>query len=214
MADDAIELITSDHRQVERLFDQLRSGHADAAGVLEEVGQLLVAHSRAEEECVYPAVSERVPDEEEQIEHSREEHEEAEQLIERLRSGELRGEEFDRRLDELVDAVTHHVEQEEREVLPALREAVGERELHRLGEDFLHRRTEELRRLAGEAEDGSGTGTGDEPGDESGDGRHEELERATRAELYEKAKEARVEGRSRMSKHELVEALEREPVGH
>ncbi|MCC9309540.1 hypothetical protein LN042_21080 [Kitasatospora sp. RB6PN24] len=45
-------------------------------------------------------------------------------------------------------------------------------------------------------------------------GLHEELEHATRAELYGEAEDTHVDGRSRMTGHELVEVLERELVSH
>ncbi|GAB2583014.1 hypothetical protein GCM10027168_14630 [Streptomyces capparidis] len=188
---DAIELITSDHREVERLFEQMQSRKDDRATLAEEVAHMLIAHSRAEEEQVYPVIAREAPDEEDQVQHGEEEHQQAERLARTLKDTDPGSEEFDRVLEQLVEAVTHHVETEENEVLPALREAVDDKRLNELGDAFWRKRQEVL--------------TGLESGGDIGD--------MTREELYEKAKEADVPGRSGMKKDELVEALREQDQG-
>ncbi|NYI05281.1 hemerythrin domain-containing protein [Allostreptomyces psammosilenae] len=186
MAKDVIDLITADHRVIEKLFDKLKSGKGDRSALVEEVGRLLVAHSKAEEERVYPIVAKAAPDEKGQVRHSEEEHAEAEQLVERLRGTDPGAKEFDTLVEQLVDAVTHHVQTEETEVLPALREAVDRDRLLDLGSQFDSRRRQVLQEFE--------QGGADEEG-------------MSREELYQKAREEDVPGRSRMKKDELAEAL-------
>ncbi|MEE1927195.1 hemerythrin domain-containing protein [Streptomyces sp. TRM 70351] len=188
MAKDVIELITADHRTVEHLFDRLKSGQGDRAALAHEVAVLLVAHSRSEEERVYPAVTKAAPGEKDEVDHAEDEHAEAERLAWRLARTDPAAKKFDELLDELVEAVGHHVENEESEVLPALREAVDAARLERLGEAFSARRGEELRKAgdAGAPSDG-----------------------ATRDELYREARQAEVPGRSQMNKAELADAVGR-----
>jgi hemerythrin superfamily protein len=54
---DPVELITSDHRRVERLFDEIEAAQGDQRGPL--VDQLvteLAVHMRIEEDHIYPFV--------------------------------------------------------------------------------------------------------------------------------------------------------------
>lgn len=186
MAKDVITLITSDHREVERLFDALRSGEGDRARLASVLCALLMAHSRAEEERVYPVIAKAAPGEKDLVRHSEEEHQEAEELAQRLTRLDPGGNDFASVLDELVSAVALHVETEESEVLPALREAVGDDGLSRLGEEFSQRRTEVLQEA---------------PGGE------EALASLTREELYERAQAEGVAGRSDMDREELAASL-------
>jgi hemerythrin superfamily protein len=173
----------NDHRRMERLFEQLQSGEGDRVAMLNEVAARLTAHSHAEEQRVYPALASADPSEADEVSHGADEHHEAEKLLHQLQRMEPAGADFEAKLEEFIDAVKHHVEEEESELLPALREAVDERTLEELGKAFENIRTQELKV--------AGVTTGDE----------------TREELYEAAKEANVEGRSGMKKDELAQAL-------
>jgi hemerythrin superfamily protein len=196
MATDAVTLIENDHRVLEGLFQQLQADEGDRTALVEEVAARLNAHSRAEEQKVYPAIEKADPDEEEEVEHAYEEHREAEHLLEEVRNL-VETPNFAAALTQFVEAVRHHVEEEESEVLPALREAVDKETLARLGAEFEEVRVALLREA----------GIDEEPTATGGDGGAGDLADATRDELYEKAKEADIPGRSGMKKDELAEAL-------
>jgi hemerythrin superfamily protein len=193
MGSDAVTLIQNDHRLLEGLFEQLRSGKGDRRALVAEVAARLTAHAHAEEQEVYPAVTQAEPGEEDEVEHAFDEHREAMHLLAKVQNL-VESDHFGQALDEFVDAVTHHVEEEESEVLPALKDAVDATTLERLGRAFDEARGREL----------AAAGIDDAP---SVAGATEELEGATRDELYEKAKEADIPGRSQMKKDELAEAL-------
>lgn len=80
--------------------------------VLPAVSALLIAHSRAEESEVYPAARDEAG-EADDVEHSQAEHVEAEQLLQQLAGMEPGDAGFETTLRELIDAVKHHVEEEE-----------------------------------------------------------------------------------------------------
>jgi hemerythrin superfamily protein len=183
MATDAVTVIMDDHRVLEQLFERLKAGNGDRRALVAEVKARLTAHSEAEESQVYPAIKDADPDEADEVDHAYDEHEEADRLLLQVQAAEPGSSEFDRALTAFVDAVKHHVEEEESEVLPALAQAVDRRTLERLGARF-----EEVR-LAMLAK--AGIGTAD----------------ASKSELYEQARQADVPGRSAMSKDELAEAL-------
>ncbi len=179
MSWDVVELITQDHREVERLFDELRTHPEKRALLVPVVSSLLIAHSRAEEAEVYP-VARQEAGEQDEVAHSQEEHAEAEQLMERLAGLDPESDEFDTALEKLVEAVTHHVEEEESNVLPGLRERLDEGRRAELGRAFASARAQHL---------------GDRPGD------------ASRQELLAQARNAGVSGASSMSKDELAAEL-------
>lgn len=192
MAADAITLIEQDHRALEALFDQVTAGEGDRVALIEEITARLTAHARAEEAEVYPAVVQADPGEDEEVEHAYDEHHEAEHLLRKARNLTA-SPHFDEAFEAFAAAVRHHVEEEEKQVLPALRDAVDKAALEKLGKAFERARAQ---LLGAEAETTAG-----------GDDGAEDLEQATKTELYEMAKEADIPGRSTMTKEELTEAL-------
>jgi len=195
MAMDVVTLIKNDHRLFETLFDRLKSGRGDRQAMLIEVAARLAAHSHAEEMKVYPTLVEVRPGERREVEHGAEEHHEAEQMLHRLMAMEPNDPEFESGLAQFVEVVERHVKEEETELLPALQQAVDAAKLEELGRAFEEVRNRELA-IAGIS--GKSTMDNEEAG------RADEM---SRAELYEKAKEAGIPGRSHMTKEELSQAL-------
>jgi len=177
---DVVDMIMSDHREVERLFDQLMNEPEKRPLVLPVVTALLIAHSRAEESEVYPAARDEAGESDE-VEHSQAEHVEAEQLLEQLAGMTPDDAGYEATLKELIDAVQHHVDEEESSVLPGLRTRLSADRLAELGEAFATQRAEHLGEMPGES---------------------------TRDELLQQAQNAGIEGPSSMSKAELKRALE------
>jgi hypothetical protein len=127
---------------------------------------------------VYPRA--RATGGEDDVEHSQEEHLEADQLAERLTGLDPESSDFGDGLEQLIAAVTHHLEEEEETVLPHLRERMSAQELAELGERFLAARREHL---------------GDQPDD------------MTRSELEQQARNIDLTSASSMSKEELSREL-------
>lgn len=149
MSGDVVDLIIKDHREVQRMFEQLKSDPASRPGVVPVLTTLLTAHSRAEESEVYPAALEA--GETEEVEHSQKEHLEAEQLLEQLAACDPTGPDFDSVLGQVIDSVTHHLEEEEETVLPGMRDKLSDERRAELGEAFLRVRAERLGEQPGEA---------------------------------------------------------------
>lgn len=148
---DVIDLILADHREFERLFRSLRNREQDRATGLKELADLLVAHALAEESEVYPQLKTQAPAEADEIEHGVEEHGEGHQALARLQSvADVDSEEWEEALEELVEGVNHHIDEEEREVLNAAREEVPERIRLQLGEAFMRARLGWLQNDAGD----------------------------------------------------------------
>jgi len=83
MAADVVDLIMQDHREVERLFDELKDSPEKRPNLLPVLTTLLTAHSRAEEAEVYPVAAEEAGEKDE-VSQSQQEHIEADQLLAKL----------------------------------------------------------------------------------------------------------------------------------
>lgn len=147
---DVVEMIMADHREVERLFDLLVKDPESRALNLPVLSALLVAHSRAEEAEVYPVAREEAGAAEE-VAHSQEEHLQAEQILQRLQATDPMSEQFETVLAELVQAVNHHVEEEETNVLPVMRRELPDARREELGEAFATSREQHLGEMPGAA---------------------------------------------------------------
>ncbi|MFI6030996.1 hemerythrin domain-containing protein [Amycolatopsis magusensis] len=152
MPDDVVELILNDHRKFEELMRGLRDSTSDRAGLRDELAQLLVAHGEAEEREVYPQLEKKASDDED-VEHSEEEHAEINKaLLEFLEVKDLDGDDYDEKLEELAEVLNHHVNEEEQTLLNDAREEVPSEERAKLGAAFLVARDTLLKTNCGRIE--------------------------------------------------------------
>ncbi len=182
MSGDVVDLIMQDHREVERLFDELRDNPEKRPNLLPVLTTLLTAHSRAEEAEVYPVAASEAGEKDE-VSHSQQEHIEADQLLAKLAATDPASSDFDKVLQNLVDAVSHHVEEEETKVLPGMRSNLSDERRMELADAFATSRQQHL---------------GEQPGD------------ITRDQLAQQASNADISGTSGLSKAKLQQKLQDE----
>ena len=130
---DVTKLIEQEHRQVEALFDSF--SETGETGVLTKLCDELDAHAAAEEEAFYPVVRDDVPSGKKLAKEAKSEHGEARQLIGRIR----RTSDPDHVVElvnQLEQAVNHHVVDEEEDMLPSARRALGEDRLMAAGSAY------------------------------------------------------------------------------
>ncbi|MEV0900877.1 hemerythrin domain-containing protein [Actinoplanes sp. NPDC049802] len=179
---DIVEIIKQQHRQVDELLTRAEEDSADRAALMQEVARMLLPHSAAEEEFVYPAIRDLAAEEGDEVKDGVTEHHQIEEMLQNLLRGDAGDPGYDGTIAAIAGEVRHHVQEEEEDLLPVLAERLDADEREEMGRRF--------------AEATMG-------GLPDSDDQHA----ATRKELYEKAKEQRVAGRSRMSKQELAEAV-------
>ena len=134
-----IDVLTEDHREVEQMFAELETlrgatGESEQTRRQELVDRViheLARHAVAEEALVYPAVKDRVSEEE--AERAKEEHAEAERTLKRLDDTDPDAPEFDEVLVTLMAEIRDHVAEEEGEMFPHMRQVFSEQELVELG---------------------------------------------------------------------------------
>jgi hemerythrin-like domain-containing protein len=171
---DVLEHLTSEHRKVEAMMKKLSDTDpgAERDRLVEELDEALTIHMLVEEKFLYPIVKSKLgrePEEEAETEHSL------------ARDGLMTLQElaheggFGAAVDMLQAGVKHHVEEEEKEIFPALRQKAGQ-QIAAMDPESLEAQVK--------------------------------AEELTRSELYERARQANIAGRSSMTKHELVEAVQ------
>jgi len=132
---DAIELLESQHREVEKLFEKFEAAGDKARKTREslcrQISDKLAVHAEIEEKLFYP--ESRNEDTEELLRESVEEHLAVKRILADLMETEVADEQFDARMKVLKEQVEHHVEEEEGELFPKVRKALTEDELSDLG---------------------------------------------------------------------------------
>jgi hemerythrin superfamily protein len=150
MSTDAIVLLKDDHKHIRKLFRDFQGAGENAtktkANVVEKILEALTVHTYLENECIYPAVRELLPDVEDDVLESYEEHHVADVLCMELAAMSADDERFDAKTTVLIENVTHHIEEEEREWFPKVREGLGRKQLQELGEKMLELKKEAPRR--------------------------------------------------------------------
>ncbi|MEP7056430.1 MAG: hemerythrin domain-containing protein [Caldimonas sp.] len=152
---DAIDLLTNDHQEVRGLFeqyDELAESEADDAerqSLAEEICTMLSVHATIEEEIFYPAARDAL-DDDGLLNEAEVEHQSAKDLIAQIQASDPGDSLYDAQVKVLGEYVNHHVEEEEGELFPQVREAGLD--LEALGAE-MSARQEEL--LTASAEDES-----------------------------------------------------------
>ena len=147
MPTDAIVLLKQDHKEIRSLFRQFQKAGENATKqkgqLVEKMIELLTVHTYLENECMYPRVRELLPDLEDDVLESYEEHHVADVLVMELATLSPDAERFDAKTTVLIESVTHHMQEEEQDWFPKVREGLGRKQLQELGAEL-----EQLRKKA------------------------------------------------------------------
>jgi len=132
-----ISLIKADHQDLEKVFVQLEEEQGDIKALLQQVAEMLIPHSKAEEDVVYPAIKQLMPDEKSDVDDGIAEHHHVEETLKKLLAEDLNDPGADGLIAAMIGEVRHHVEEEEEDILPAFGKAASPQQLSELGEQFL-----------------------------------------------------------------------------
>jgi hemerythrin superfamily protein len=127
----AVQLLTSDHREVKALFKQYEKlAQAEAAGgerkrLADTICSLLTVHATIEEEIFYPAAREALSETEGEdlLDEAEVEHASAKDLIAQITSMGPDDELYDAKVKVLGEYIDHHVQEEEGEMFPQVKES-------------------------------------------------------------------------------------------
>jgi len=132
-----IELIKSDHRKVESLFSEMEKAKSSKKmqELFEQIYTELTVHAKVEELTLYPSMR-NYDETHDMVDEAEEEHTEAKVLLEELKSMSPSDPDFKAKIEELKEAVQHHVEEEENEILPSVTDSMDEGEMKELAQEF------------------------------------------------------------------------------
>jgi hemerythrin-like domain-containing protein len=140
MSTDAIVLLKNDHKEIRRLFRDFESAGEDATKrkgqLVDEMIELLTVHTYIENEVMYPRVRELLPDLEDDVLESYEEHHVADVLVMELSGMQPDAERFDAKTTVLIESVRHHMDEEEEDWFPKVREGLGRKTLQEIGAEM------------------------------------------------------------------------------
>lgn len=135
--DDMVTELVKDHREVEEMFTKLEQPNLPADerdNTLQQVITELVRHSVAEEQYLYPTAREALDDGDSIADHEIEEHKTAEQLMKDLERMEPGDTQFQPTLQEFINDVRHHIQEEEGDLFPRLQTTCTPEQLRELGD--------------------------------------------------------------------------------
>jgi hemerythrin superfamily protein len=141
MSTDAIVLLKDDHKEIKRLFKEFQNAGENATAskgkTVSAIIEALTVHTYIENECMYPEVRKLLPDLDDDILESYEEHHVADILCSELAAMKPDAEHFDAKTTVLIENVTHHIEEEETDWFPKVRDGLSRNQLQDIGARML-----------------------------------------------------------------------------
>ncbi|MFI1292514.1 hemerythrin domain-containing protein [Streptomyces sp. NPDC020792] len=132
-----IEELTADHREVEGFFGRIQTmtgGGQDLRDLVDEVTIELVRHSVAEEQYLYPAVREHLQGGDRLADKEIADHSRIEEILKQLEGIGTDDPQMSLMLQQLMGEVTAHVQDEENNLFPRLRQNCPPEILNDLGD--------------------------------------------------------------------------------
>ncbi len=149
MSQDAIVMLKADHKEIRGLFREFQKSSTTPARkekLVERMIELLTVHTYIENEVMYPQVRDALPDLEDDVLESYEEHHVADVLVMELAAMSSSDERFEAKTTVLIENVTHHIEEEEQEWFPKVREGLTRSQLREIGDELAAARERAPRR--------------------------------------------------------------------
>jgi hemerythrin superfamily protein len=123
---DAITLLEGQHREVEAMFKKFEElgdrAKASKKKIADQVCTALTLHAQIEEEIFYPATREASKETEDMVDEAVVEHASAKDLIAQILDMDPEDDLYDAKVKVLSEMIEHHVEEEEKEMFPKVRE--------------------------------------------------------------------------------------------
>ncbi|MFP5253976.1 MAG: hemerythrin domain-containing protein [Actinomycetes bacterium] len=140
MSTDAIVLLKNDHKEILKTFRDFEKAGENAektkGKLVDRIIELLTVHTYLENEVMYPRVRALLPELEDDIDESFEEHHVADLLVMELATMAPGDARFDAKTTVLIENVRHHIEEEEQEWFPKVREGLGRTVLREIGAEM------------------------------------------------------------------------------
>ena len=140
MSSDAIVLLKNDHKEIRRVFRDFEGAGENATKrkgqLVDKMIELLTVHTYIENEVMYPRVRALLPDLEDDVLESYEEHHVADLLVMELAPMTYKDERFEAKATVLIENVEHHIQEEEQDWFPKVREGLTRTQLREIGAEL------------------------------------------------------------------------------
>ena len=150
MSTDAIVILKDDHKQIRKLFTQFEktgdNAHSAKESLAERILEALTVHTYLENEVMYPETWVLLPELEDDVLESYEEHHVADVLCMELATMKPTDERFDAKMTVLIENVSHHMDEEEQDWFPKVRAGLGRKKLAAIGQRMLDLKPQAPRR--------------------------------------------------------------------
>jgi hemerythrin-like domain-containing protein len=141
MSTDAIVLLKNDHKEIKKTFNAFRklgeNANKEKGRLVKKMIELLTVHTFIENEVMYPRVRDLLPELEDDVLESYEEHHVADVLVMELTTMKPTDERFTAKTTVLMENVEHHIDEEEQEWFPQVRAGLSRKTLQELGDEML-----------------------------------------------------------------------------
>lgn len=116
---DLLNMLKADHDKVKDFFDQFEqtTDEEERGAIIKSAIKELEVHADLEEKIIYPALRERLEDQE-LITEAIEEHHVVHVLIKELKAGHVKQDRRDAKFTVLAENVKHHIKEEEESLFP------------------------------------------------------------------------------------------------
>jgi hemerythrin superfamily protein len=150
MSTDAIMLLKDDHKKVKALFKEFQQAGENATArkgkIVDSILEELTVHTYVENELIYPVVRKLLPELEQDTLEAYEEHHVADVLTMELATMKPTDDHFDAKVTVLIESVSHHIDEEESQWFPKVREGLSRAQLQDLGNGMLELKKKAPRR--------------------------------------------------------------------
>jgi hemerythrin-like domain-containing protein len=137
MSTDAIVLLKADHKEMRRLFRNFQGAGDKAtkkkASLVKQIISALTVHTYIENEVLYPEVRAELPELNEDVLESYEEHHVTDVLCMELAAMSPSSEHFNAKANVLIEVVNLHLDEEEQDRFPKVRAGLGRKQLQEIG---------------------------------------------------------------------------------
>lgn len=132
---DVINILTTDHQEMLELLAQVESSNdpEQRRDLIDAAIAEVMRHAVAEEMYVYPAMEKHIPHGRDEVEHDKREHDELVNVMKKLEDVDASAPSFMTLTKEMEKQLRHHIDDEESDQFPKLRNHIPVDELIDLG---------------------------------------------------------------------------------
>lgn len=124
---DAISVLKQDHKKTKDAFEKFHElgtkAYKTKKNLADQICKELLVHTKIEEEIFYPEFQKAVKSSKGLLNEAKVEHDSAKNLIDQILKMDANEELFDAKVTVLSEYVSHHIEEEEKEMFPLMKKA-------------------------------------------------------------------------------------------